>query len=246
MGGGPGNNGNLMQAEHWMSNSGPYFQQRYGYDNLNRLTGVGEYQNGAGGATLSQNYTYDQWGNRTISSAACGADDQQFAVDTATNRLTVPSGQSGMMHYDAAGNLDIDTYTGAGNRTYDAENRMIAAANNSGQVAYYTYDGDGKRVRWNPNNGEVWQVYGMDGELLAEYPANGAASTPQKEYGYRNGQMLITADGAANVKWMVTDQLGTPRMILDKSGGLASVERHDYLQRPVTIQVSCQLPISGG
>jgi RHS repeat-associated protein len=29
--------------------------------------------------------------------------------------------------------------------------------------------------------------------------------------------------------WMVSDQLGTPRMIADKSGSLASVKRHDYL-----------------
>jgi RHS repeat-associated protein len=29
--------------------------------------------------------------------------------------------------------------------------------------------------------------------------------------------------------WLVTDQLGTPRMIADKSGSLGSVKRHDYL-----------------
>jgi RHS repeat-associated protein len=34
---------------------------------------------------------------------------------------------------------------------------------------------------------------------------------------------------AADVKWMVTDQLGTPRMILDQSGSLSGVKRHDYL-----------------
>ena len=32
----------------------------------------------------------------------------------------------------------------------------------------------------------------MEGELLAEYAANTAAGSPQKEYGYRNGQLLIT------------------------------------------------------
>ena len=32
----------------------------------------------------------------------------------------------------------------------------------------------------------------MDGELLAEYAATAAAATPQKEYGYRNGELLIT------------------------------------------------------
>ena len=29
--------------------------------------------------------------------------------------------------------------------------------------------------------------------------------------------------------WLVSDHLGTPRMIVDKSGTLSSVKRHDYL-----------------
>jgi RHS repeat-associated protein len=33
----------------------------------------------------------------------------------------------------------------------------------------------------------------------------------------------------ADVNWLVTDQLGTPRMIFDKTGGFATVKRHDYL-----------------
>jgi dipeptidyl aminopeptidase/acylaminoacyl peptidase len=40
---------------------------------------------------------------------------------------------------------------------------------------------------------ETWQVYGIDGELLAEYAPNASPSSPQKEYGYRNGQLLIIA-----------------------------------------------------
>jgi RHS repeat-associated protein len=42
-------------------------------------------------------------------------------------------------------------------------------------------------------------VYGFEGELLAEYAANGAATSPQREYGYRNGQLLITAERRVNV-----------------------------------------------
>ncbi|HKZ78753.1 MAG TPA: RHS repeat-associated core domain-containing protein, partial [Pyrinomonadaceae bacterium] len=42
-----------------------------------------------------------------------------------------------------------------------------------------------------------WQLYGFEGELLAEYAANGAAGSPQKEYGYRNGQLLVTAEPAS-------------------------------------------------
>jgi RHS repeat-associated protein len=36
-------------------------------------------------------------------------------------------------------------------------------------------------------------------------------------------------NGAANINWLVTDQLGTPRMIFDQTGSLANVKRHDYL-----------------
>ena len=38
-----------------------------------------------------------------------------------------------------------------------------------------------------------------------------------------------TASPSSNVHWLVTDQLGTPRMIVDQAGTLASVKRHDYL-----------------
>lgn len=47
------------------------------------------------------------------------------------------------------------------------------------------------------NNQETWFVYGFDGELVAEYAATGAAATPQKEYAYRNGQLLVTAEPPA-------------------------------------------------
>jgi RHS repeat-associated protein len=34
---------------------------------------------------------------------------------------------------------------------------------------------------------------------------------------------------AAKINWLVTDQLGTPRMIFDQTGSLATTKRHDYL-----------------
>jgi len=37
------------------------------------------------------------------------------------------------------------------------------------------------------------------------------------------------SSSTANVNWLVTDQLGTPRMIFDKTGSLAATKRHDYL-----------------
>src|SRR6185503_11766727 len=32
-----------------------------------------------------------------------------------------------------------------------------------------------------------------------------------------------------DIRWLIADQLGTPRIILDQSGSLASTTRHDYL-----------------
>jgi RHS repeat-associated protein len=35
--------------------------------------------------------------------------------------------------------------------------------------------------------------------------------------------------GGVDLRWLVADQLGTPRMVIDKTGSLAGVTRHDYL-----------------
>jgi hypothetical protein len=74
------------------------------------------------------------------------------------------------------------------------------------QWQYYAYDADGHRTRRRINGQETWQLY-FEGELLAEYAAGAAATSPQKEYGYRNGQLLVTAEppsaqqSTENVVW---------------------------------------------
>jgi RHS repeat-associated protein len=226
------NNGNLKKQEVYIPNddqSYDNYAQFYDYDSLNRLSSVRENKFG-GAVNWQQAYLYDRWGNRTIDQTntwGSGIPKPNFGVDTSTNRLTAPGGYT--MTYDSAGNLTFDNSDGiGGTRTYDAENRMKQAWANS-QWQTYTYDGDGKRVKRIINGTETWQVFGLGGELIAEYAANGSASSPQKEYGYRNGQLLVTAEPSAQIHWLVTDQLGTPRMILDLSGNLNSVSRHDYL-----------------
>jgi RHS repeat-associated protein len=230
---GSDNNGNPAMQDIYIphddqeSSSTSWFQL-YHYDSLNRLKDVGEPGNPFPG--IQQAYQYDQYGNRTIDQAnIIGAvPHPEFAVDQNTNRLGVPNGQPGAMTYDAAGNLTFDSYTGEGSRVYDAENRMTQAwANNQWQV--YSYDAGGRRVKRNVSGTEIWQVYGLGGELVAEYAANTDAANPQKEYVYRNGQLLVTAEPSANIHWLVTDQLGTPRMIFDNTGSLSGVSRHDYL-----------------
>ncbi len=207
---GPDNNGNVLKSKHYVpldesSNTWAIHDQTYSYDALNRLGSVTEsFVSSSQSQTQQslQSYNYDRWGNRTINPASWGTgiNTKQFTVDSATNRLGVGAGQSGVMTYDAAGNLKTDTYSGAGNRAYDAENRMTEVADNTGQTSRYTYNADGQRTRRQvAGSQEQWQIYGFDGELLAEYRASSLAASVEKEYGYRNGQLLVTATGRFNV-----------------------------------------------
>jgi len=157
-----------------------------------------------------QTYTFDRYGNRTVDVAntSDGIPKPYFAVDTTNNnRLIVPNGQSGTMHYDAAGNLDADTYSGSAvTRAYDAENRMTSETTYNSLVAgSYSYDGNGHRVKRVVGGVETWQVYGIGGELIAEYAANTTASIPHKEYGYRNGQLLVTVTCGSGAAPTFTD-----------------------------------------
>jgi RHS repeat-associated protein len=198
------NNGNLRKQEVYVPandqvSSYTSWYQQYDYDALNRLLRVHEYT-GNPGMDWQQEYVYDRWGNRRIhqtNTFGTGINKKDFTVSAANNQLAVPVGQSGTMGYDDAGNLTTDTYTGYGTRVYNAENKMTSAQDNSGGWSYYTYNADGQRTRRKINNQETWQIYGLDGELIAEYAANGAITNVQREYGYRNGQLLVTAEPAA-------------------------------------------------
>lgn len=193
-GSGTDNNGNLLRQEIYVP-GGPYFQQTYGYDNLNRVTSVSEKLNGAGSDSFKQVYAYDRWGNRSVdyNTSSANVPRPLYTVDTNTNRLVAPTGAN--YGYDNAGNQTNDTYTGGGQRTFDAENHMLSATEASG-VQSYKYSGSGLRVRRIVNGVEIWQVYGLSGALVAEYPANGAVGSAQTEYGYRSGQLLITASSS--------------------------------------------------
>jgi RHS repeat-associated protein len=199
---GPDNNGNLRQSQYWIPGNDQmttynWTEDRYSYDYINRLKSVAEYHGssatGLGGQDFTQVNNYDRWGNRTIDQGLTtpGIPHPNYSADPNTNRLVAPIGYS--YSYDNGGNLTNDNYTGQGSRTYDAENRMLQAQGlPSSQWQTYTYDADGRRIKRNVNGVETWQVYGMEGELLADYRAGAAAFLPVTEYGYRGGQLLVT------------------------------------------------------
>jgi RHS repeat-associated protein len=240
---GTDNNGNVRFAENWippanatLDQADTLFEDAYAYDSLNRLTSVaGQRMSvatgwGAWQQQFRQQYSYDRYGNRSIDAAqtwGTGINNKQFTVDTATNRLGVPGGQSGAMTYDAAGNLTNDTYTGAGTREYDADNKMTRAWGGNNQWQEYSYDADGHRTRRKIDGQTTWQIYGLGGDLLAEYAANGSPAAPQKEYGYRNGQLLITAEGSVTNRTNVA---------LSANGGSATAS--SYLGAPYNYYAS--------
>jgi len=215
------NNGNLKKQDIYVPNhelipTTDYVlrSQYFNYDKLNRLQWVRETMNSAD--QWRQWFSYDRYGNRTIDTSQDQGDphtrtwgavnNTAFATfDLAsTNRLYAPGDEPPLpvanrrMQYDEVGNLKSDTYTGAGSRTYDAESKMTAATGGAPTASQsYKYDATGQRIKRTVNGTETWAVYGFNGEMVAEYPANGVAGSPQKEFGYRNGQLLITATTAA-------------------------------------------------
>jgi len=234
------NNGNVSMAEHYVpvtvsggtvTSYAVAQRDRYEYDALNRIQSVASEQMTTGyswSQVASQTFAYDRWGNRT---SVTGQTAQSWSTTeaAATNRLKLSTGNqcAGVKNglcYDAAGNVIFDNQLGAsGDRTYDAENRMISATT----ANKYVYDADGKRVRRQVGSSQYWQVYGIGGELVAEYQWNGSTATLLKEYGSGGGASVV-AEGAT-VRWLVADHLGTPRIIADQSGSLSGITRHDYL-----------------
>ncbi len=238
--GGTNNNGNVYRMDHFVptNESATTYAMSldyYQYDALNRITGIWENKQsdtmGETSTGLTQQYVYDRYGNRTVNNAVSnfGVFNLPFNVDQTTNRLLAPNGT---ISYNAVGNQTNDNYTGAGTRTYDANNKLVSAATSSG-TASYAYNANGSRVIKTAGGTTTWNIYGLDGELVAEYAANGAVGSPQKEYGYRGGQMLVVWDGTETgdkkLQWLVQDHLGSTRMVADLSGALTGMKRHDYL-----------------
>jgi YD repeat-containing protein len=206
---GANNNGNVLRGHHYVPTTGPYYDIHYwdySYDGVNRLEQVVEWRGGSygGGEQFRQRFSYDRWGNRAIDIANTtpnvpGVTRDILTFNTANNRLTeikpAPNHTTTLTPtYDAGGNQTSD---GDNDRWFDAEGHITKAEGAGGLNRYY-YDAAGQRVRRVVGEQETWLIYGLGGELVAEYAYTGmgnpAPTTAQKEYGYRGGELLIVAD----------------------------------------------------
>jgi len=207
--------------------------------------------------TLSTSVTYDQndFTDQSFSAIASditmtgGADLNTESVGTPDHTFNL-SNQVAQHKYDAAGNV---SYDGNHHYKYDGENHLQCVDYVASQVitrSYppqhisphcgntYNYDGEGHRIRSTANN--LLMIYGISGQLLAEF--DNTSGSLQKEYMYGVSGLLATVVPGSNadltkVQYLTPDHLGSARIIVDGYGHYVS--RHDY--KPFGEQI----PVSG-
>ena len=209
------NNGSMREQKITVptvgANAGFTATQAYMYDNLNRIQSATETI--SGGQTWKQTFSYDRYGNRrfdAVNTTTLGTCQQQVCnptITTSNNRFSTGQGYS----YDSTGSVTQDA---DGQRfAYDAEGHQkefFSASNGSTSTpdATYHYDGDGKRVKKIVGTEVTIFVYDASGQLAAEYSTT------------------IASVETAQVSYLTTDHLGSPRIITDKNGAVTS--RKDF------------------
>ena len=143
--------------------------QTYGYDNLDRLTGVAT-------PITAYAYDYDLVGNRV--SQTTGVNTTTTAMAATSNRIasiTPATGSVRSVISDANGAITAD---GLHTFTYDARGRQIAATGSAGSASF-TLNALGQRIKKTVGTTTTLYHYDTAGHLIAE--AN-AAGVTQVEY----------------------------------------------------------------
>jgi len=194
------NSGNIIAITNLLDNSK---NKSYSYDSLDRLTA-------ATGPWGNLGWTYDSVGNRQSYSEPTGTSSYSYQANS--NRITGSSGvQSASYSLDANGNTIADT---GKSYTYNQNNRLIQAAQNSTTLGSYSYNAQGQRVTKTAGGTTTVYHYDQSGLLIAETDAAGPV---QAEYLYLNGQPLAKIEGGSTY-YIHNDHLGTPMQMADSTG----------------------------
>jgi RHS repeat-associated protein len=184
--------------------------QTLGYDLLNRLTD----------ATSNYgdiDYTYDAIGNRLSETVDTVAETYSYDVNSHHLQQT-QNGVTTSYSYDANGNTISNT---GRDFSYGDNNRLKDASTGGSNLATYTYNGRGERVK-KDSNSVTYYYYDQGGQLITELDTSGNIIT---EYIYIDGQPVsIVTNG--NLNFIHNDHLGTPQQITD--GTQAIVWKADY------------------
>jgi len=197
------NQSQILQ-QSWTRNNATEINN-YQYDVLGRLS--------QDGSNAENQFGYDAVGNRLSETQP----STNYGYQNNSNRLSEINGTT--IQRDATGNTLDD---GKNQYQYNAMNRLSGLINSQNNVqASYSYNYQGQRVRKQlsgSQNEDIRFVYGLQGELLGEYQANGEII---REYLYQteHGIAELVAERTENgsLMYIHTDHLGTPRIATDQT-----------------------------
>lgn len=187
---------------------------KFDYDTLGRMLARKDAAN-----AVQESYTYDKTGNRLT--ATISGTTTTNIYPASNHRLT----QVGTVvrGYDNQGNL-----TSIGGTTkefvYNNSNRMSVAKAGGVIQGTYVYNGMGEQVQRQTSITTRF-VYDEAGQLIGQYDNSGVAI---QQYVWLDGMpvgMIVSpaqaASANARLKYVESDQLGTPRAIIDPTRQLA-------------------------
>ena len=208
---GNSDNGNVFQIVNNRDNNRT---QNFTYDSLNRIASAYTTSN-----LWGNTYLIDAWANLLQKNGVAGKNQGEGLTQTVNTK-----NQFIGFCYDIAGNM-----LGYGGCPppglpytpmyfYDAENRLRTMYGASTTPAWYTYDGDGKRVIKTAQSENRLYWTGTGSDTLTETDLSG---TPTADYIYFNGKRvarLDTPSGSGTVRYYFSDHLGSASVVTDNRG----------------------------
>lgn len=216
------------------SAAGTLLQTTVSYDNSGQATGVGVAR--AGGALATTSYAYDSLGQLTTAGSAGsyaataaglltampGGTTLSYNSAEEVSTLTPASGSATSFSYDGDGaRSTATTSTATTNYSYTAAGSLAEVQTPTDTVSYAS-DGDGlrqSRTQGGTTAQLLWDTAGALPLLLddgVESFVYGPGSTPIEQ----------VDDTTGVVQYLVSDALGSPRLIADAAG--ADVGEYDY------------------
>jgi RHS repeat-associated protein len=183
--------------------------KNFGYDNVDRLTGV------TGSST--ETYAFDGVGNRTSSNLSA-----TYAYQP-NNRLTNTATAS--YAYNVNGNMTSKTDTsGTTNFVWDYENRLKQATKPNGTIINFKYDALGRRSERNVN-GTVWTKFTYDGQdVMLDQNSDGTTVRYLNGLGIDN---KLRMQVGTTVSYFLSDHLGSTTAQTDATGNVTNTANYD-------------------
>ncbi len=226
-----------------VSHGASVYSATYSYDALGRITRTLET---VGGATHAWDYAYDAVG-QLVNVKRDNVSVEAYVYDRVGNRLAITNSLTGQTLLPNDYTYDADhklLQAGATSYTYDADGRLstITAGamittfhyNTDGTLARvdlpgahqisYLYDAGGRRLAraYDGARTHAWS-YGTGLLPLAEYNGSGALRTT---FFYAGAGTPVKMTHSGQTYHIISDRLGSPRLILDASGVV--IKRLDY------------------